>query len=221
MQQFVSVGEAHKITGLHPNTLRKYVDNGTIRSVRTPGGKRQLDLSSFLPQEQPKSCSTICYARVSTNNQKQQLDTQKQALSIKYPGAELISDVGSGLNFNRKGLNAILERSLSGESITVVCTYKDRLARFGFELIRKIIERTGGKIVVLNQVETSPTEELTSDLIAIITCFSSRIHGLRSHKNKKVLLETIKGTENSTEEMVGDLSLDVQPCCTDNGEELS
>jgi predicted site-specific integrase-resolvase len=219
MQQFVSVGEAHKITGLHPHTLRKYVDDGTIRSIKTPGGKRQLDLSSILPQ-QPKSCCTICYARVSTNNQKQQLDTQKQVLSIKYPGNEIISDIGSGLNFKRKGLNSILERALSGESITVVCTYKDRLARFGVEIIEKILEKSGGKLVVLNQVDTSPVEELTADLIAIITCFSSRIHGLRSHKNKKVILKAIKETESSSEEVVGDLQMGIQQNCGNNGKEL-
>jgi predicted site-specific integrase-resolvase len=205
---------------LHPNTLRKYADNGTIKSIKTPGGKRQLDLSSFIPQEQPKGCSTICYARVSTLNQKEQLQTQKQCLSIKYPNAEIISDIGSGLNLSRKGLNSILERALSGENITLVCTHKDRLARFGIELIEKIIEKSGGKILVLNKVETSPTEELTRDLISIITGFSSRIYGLRSHQNKKILLEAIKGAENTTQTMDGELPLGVQQNSGDNGEKL-
>ena len=216
-QEYVSVGKASKITGLHPNTLRKLVDNGTIKAIKTPGGKRQLDLSSFITNEEPNICSIICYARVSTNNQKSQLETQKQCLSTNFPNVEIISDVGSGLNFKRKGLNTILERAISGESIKLILTYKDRLARFGFELIEYIIQRSGGQIVVLNKLETSPTEELTADLISIITSFSARIHGLRSHQNKKNIFEAIKGTNDIIEEMDGNIQMDIQQSCSDNG----
>jgi hypothetical protein len=110
---------------------------------------------------------------------------------------------------DRKNLNPILERTLSGESITVVCTHRDQLARFGFELIIKILQSSGGKLVVLNQLETPPINEFTAVVLTIIASFSSRIHGLRSHKNKKILLETIGGTENSPEEMAGSIQVDL------------
>ena len=206
------VREASRLTGLTPNTLRKYADEGKIKTIRTPTGHRRFDLTEFLAVE-PTSSTTICYARVSTQNQKSQLDTQRECLAKLYPGCEIIGDIASGLNLKRKGLNTILDRALQGERILLVCTYRDRIARFGFDLIEKLIERSGGKIVVLNKLETSPTEELTQDLISIITCFSARIHGLRSHKNKKVLYETIKGTKDSSETVDGCMEMDVQPIC--------
>jgi predicted site-specific integrase-resolvase len=128
--------------------------------------------------------STICYARVSTQKQKSDLDRQAEYLAIQYPNAEIIKDIGSGINYKRKGLNSILERAMQGECITLVISYRDRLARFGFELIESIITRSKGKIVVLNQLDTSPESELTGDLMAIITVFAARLHGLRNYKNK-------------------------------------
>jgi predicted site-specific integrase-resolvase len=130
-------------------TLRKYADNGQIKHIRTPSGQRRFDVSDFLKVE--PSSTTVCYARVSTTKQSNDLDTQRECLAKHYPGCEIISDIGSGLNFKRKGLNSILERALQGECITVVCTYRDRIARFGFDLIDTIIKRNGGTIVVLNK----------------------------------------------------------------------
>lgn len=178
---FISLKKAVEITGLHPNTLRKYADDGTIKHYRKPNGDRMFDVESFIGSSKD---ATICYARVSTNKQKNDLDNQTKWLSEQYPKAEIIKDVGSGLNFKRKGLRTILERSMSGERITLVISYRDRLVRFGFELIEWIIERNGGKIMVLNKLETSPIDELTKDIMAIITVFSARLHGLRLYKNK-------------------------------------
>ena len=92
----------------------------------------------------------------------------------RYPAAEIISDVGSGLNFNRKGLLAILERLYQGDKLCVVVAYRDRLARFGTKLIEPLLERNGGELVVLNQRDLSSEEELTADLLAILTVFGAR-----------------------------------------------
>ena len=104
----------------------------------------------------------------------------------RYPGAEIVSDVGSGLNFKRKGLLAILERLHQGDKLRVVVAYRDRLGRFGTELIETLLERNGGELVVLNQRDLSPEEEITADLLAILTVFGARVSGLRRyHKEIK------------------------------------
>lgn len=192
MSNYISLRHASKITGLCGNTLRKYADNGTIPSYRLPNGDRRFDVSGLCNQRQ----SVICYARVSTPKQREDLQRQSDAMQSKYGQAEIIKDIGSGLNYKRKGLKAILERAVRGERITLVVTYRDRLARFGFEIIEWIISLAGGQIIVLNQLGTSPLEELTRDLAAIITVFSSRLHGLRSHKNKKAIAEALNESKN-------------------------
>lgn len=101
-----------------------------------------------------------------------------------YPQAEIVKDIGSGLNFKRKGFKALLERAMSGDKLTVVVAHRDRLCRFGFDLVRDIIERSGGRIMVLNETRLSPEQELVTDLLSIIHIFSARLHGLRSYKNK-------------------------------------
>ena len=102
----------------------------------------------------------------------------------RYPDAEIIRDVGSGLNFKRKGLLAILERLHQGDKLRVVVAYRDRLARFGTELIETLLERNGGELVVLNQRDLSPEEELTTDLLAILTVFGARVNGLRRYRKE-------------------------------------
>lgn len=194
MKNYVALREAVKVTGLHPNTLRKYADDGTIESYKLPNGARRFDLSGFVNQRG----AVICYARVSTPKQKEDLDRQCTFLKQRYPDAELIRDIGSGINYKRKGLRSILERAIRGDRITLVVTYRDRLVRFGFDLLEWIIERAHGEIVVLNQIDTSPMDELTRDLVAIITVFSSRIHGLRSHKIKKDIAKTVSGATTDT-----------------------
>ena len=104
----------------------------------------------------------------------------------RYPDAEIVRDVGSGLNFRRKGLLAILERLHQGDKLRIVVAYRDRLARFGTELIETLLERNGGELVVLNQRDLSPEEELTADLLVILTVFGARVSGLRRyHKEIK------------------------------------
>jgi len=201
MGDYIALKKAVKATGLHPNTLRKYADNGTIPHFRQPSGDRMFDVSGLLKSKE----FVICYARVSTVKQKQDLDRQAEVLKKHYPDAEVVRDIGSGLNFKRKGLRSLLERILQGEKLTIVVTYRDRLARFGFDVIEYIASKHGGKIVVLNSIETSPESELVADLTAIITVFSSRLHGLRSYKNKKDLIKTFKSPAAEIKKLDGSL----------------
>ncbi|BAP54456.1 site-specific integrase-resolvase [Thioploca ingrica] len=101
-----------------------------------------------------------------------------------YSDAEIVKDIGSGLHFKRKGLNAILERAMHGDCIRLVVAHRDRLARFGADLVRFIIETNGGKLVVLSEDSLSPEPELTRDLLNIIHVFSCRMHGLRKYKKQ-------------------------------------
>lgn len=180
---YVTLREARKQLGLHPNTLRKYADEGIIETIKTPSGQRRFNVESFIKQKQ-NSLQTILYCRVSSARQKDDLQNQKNYLLSKYPGAEVIVDVGSGLNFKRRGLRSILERLLQGDSIQLVVAQRDRLCRFGFDLIEYLVVKNGGEIVVLDQIEYSPEGELVSDILSIIHVFSCRIHGMRKYKNQ-------------------------------------
>ena len=174
--------EASKILGLHPNTLRTYADNGTIESYKTESGQRRYNVEAYLGLQ--KHSTTLCYCRVSSPKQRQDLERQINFMQSKYPKAEIIKDIGSGLNYKRRGLKTILERAMRGEQLEIMVAHKDRLARFGFELIESIINQSGGKIVVLNKTNLSPEQELTNDLLNILHVFSCRMHGLRNYKKQ-------------------------------------
>jgi len=179
---YVTSKEATKTLGLHPNTLRCYADNGTIESFRTKSGQRRYNVDAYLGLQ--KQSVTICYCRVSSPKQRDDLGRQVEFMQSRYPNAEVVKDIGSGLNYKRKGLKSILERAMRGDKLEVVVAHKDRLARFGFELIEWIIQLHSGKIVVLKQTHLSPSPELTTDLLSILHVFSCRMHGLRNYKSQ-------------------------------------
>jgi predicted site-specific integrase-resolvase len=185
--------KAAEILGVHPNTLRRMANDGEIETIRI-SGQRKYNVEAYLGAV--KSC-VICYCRVSSYKQKDDLARQVAFMQQRYPEAEIIKDIGSGINFKRKGLNAILERAMRGTQLTVVVAHRDRLARFGHELIRFVIESNGGKLVVLSEDALSPEVELTKDLLTILHVFSCRLHGLRNYK-KQVAQATSNSAEQST-----------------------
>lgn len=193
---YISLKKARKLIDLHPNTLRRYADEGLIDSIRNPGGQRLYDIESYLRKNSNVE-TTIGYCRVSSQKQKEDLQRQIEYVKERYPRAEIVQDIGSGLNFKRPGLKTLLERLCQGDKLTIVVAYKDRLARFGFELIQFLVERNGGKILVLNSISHSPEEELTKDLLTILTVFSSRMHGFR--KYRKQIKEDFNSPNNRTE----------------------
>jgi predicted site-specific integrase-resolvase len=174
--------EAARILDVCPNSLRKWADNGEINCIRTKSGQRRYDVDSYIGKS--TSSTTICYCRVSSHKQRDDLERQVEFLRNQYPTAEFVKDIGSGLNFKRKGLKTILERAMSGTHITLVVAHRDRLARFGIDLIRQVIEQNGGKLVVLEETFLSPEQELTNDLLNIVHVFSTRMHGLRNYKKQ-------------------------------------
>lgn len=184
--------------GIHANTLRKWADDGKISHIRSPSGQRLYDVSSVGKKIDTRT--KICYARVSSASQKEDLERQVLFLKQKYPDYEVVTDVGSGLNFKRKGFRRVLESVLSNSVSEIVVAHRDRLCRFGFELVQWICDKSDTKLVVLEQTSLSPTEELIKDLLSIIHVFSCRLYGLRKYSSsikKDKDLPDSKPKENS------------------------
>jgi len=185
--KYIKPKEASEIIGVNIDTLRRMAKRGELKHIRTDNGRYLFDVSSFIKRgnSEIQKRKTLCYARVSSRGQKSDLQNQIALLKTKYPETEVIFDFGSGLNFKRKGLQKILDLAYKGELKEIVVTYKDRLCRFGFELVEYILEtQSNAKIVVLNKNNTAVESELATDLLSIITVFSARMHGLRKYKKQ-------------------------------------
>ena len=197
----VSIGQAAKELGVSIPTLRRWEAEGKIQAERTPKGHRRYDLAQLhglKPYETSKTNRpTVCYARVSSHDQKEDL-VQQVALLETFCAAngwtyEIVQDLGSGLNYNKRGLQQLIKRICSGTVGRLVLMNKDRLLRFGSELIFSLCEAYNTEVVLINQGEQplSFEEELAQDVLEIITVFSARLYGSRSHKNRK-LVETLR-----------------------------
>lgn len=187
ISDYISPKEASKILGVHWQTLRNWDRNGLIDTIRSTGGKRFYNVKKYIEnndiKQKDKPRRNICYCRVSSTNQRSDLENQIEYMKNKYPTYEIISDIASGLNFNRPGLNKIIKYALDSEINELIIAYKDRLARFGFDLINTIIrESSNGRIIILNSSDDSPQEELTKDLVSIINVFSAKLNGMRKYK---------------------------------------
>ena len=192
--RFVKIGEAAKILGVNPQTLRRWEEGGVIQPAkRTPKGTRLYSLQELLGVND-LAYPTIAYARVSSSDQKEDLERQHAVLEAfcNKNGwqTEIIRDLGSGMNYNKKGLGHLLELIVRGQMSRLVITHKDRLLRFGAEIVFRICELKGIEVVIINKGE-QPTfeEELTRDVMEIMTVFCAKLYGRRSHKSKKMAEE--------------------------------
>lgn len=199
----VSAGSIQADYQVSHTTLRRWEKEGKVTAVRVGGGgaagKRLYNLDSvrrLLGDERDEAPTTqtqrIIYARVSSAKQKTSGDLARQieALQDAYPGHEVVSDVGSGLNFRRKGFLAILDRVNGSLVEQVVVAHRDRLCRFGIELVEHLLKKANTRLVVHEHAHDLPdnpdrTAELAEDLIAITTVFVARHHGQRSAANRR------------------------------------
>jgi putative resolvase len=202
----ISISDAAKELGVSVDTIRRWSDQGKIRYERAPSGHRRFylaDIKRLTPRDlkQLDDRITINYARVSSHDQKADLVRQAQVLEA-FSSAngwqfETIQDLGSGLNYQNKGLQKLLKRIMQGDVARLVLTHKDRLLRFGAELVFAMCEEFETEVVIINKSnvrEASPIgeeipfeQELVQDMIELITVFSARLYGSRSKKNKKLI----------------------------------
>lgn len=171
-------------------TLQKWDRKGILHAHRSPTNRRYYTHDQYLAYRglvAPEQGLTIVYVRVSGVAQKPDLVNQVEALeayckhqSLKVD--EWMSDIGSGLNYKRKGFNRLMELVELGQVRRIVIAHRDRLVRFGYEYFEAFCQRHHTELVVINGENLSPEQELVRDLIAIVTVFSARLHGLRSYK---------------------------------------
>ncbi|MBD2384340.1 IS607 family transposase [Cylindrospermum sp. FACHB-282] len=192
----LSISEAAKIKGVSASTLRRWESEGKLVPERTASGHRRYDLSQLLGVKSQLSY-TVGYCRVSSHDQKQDLERQKEVVELFCSQNgwqfEIIEDLGSGLNYSKKGLKRLIRLIVDNKVERLVITHKDRLLRFGSELIFSLCEHFGTEVVIINRTEDSSFEEeeedLAQDVLEIITIFSARLYGSRNDKNKKIVEE--------------------------------
>ncbi|RAX56464.1 IS607 family transposase [Helicobacter monodelphidis] len=199
MNNLLSIGKASKLLGVTIQTLRNWDKQGLLKPDEyTRGGERRYKLETLKNINKnikfnSDNLKTIAYARVSSHDQRDDLIRQVQVLELYCSkqgfNYEVIQDLGSGMNYYKKGLTKLLNLILEGQVKRLVLTHKDRLLRFGAELVFAICEAKDVEVIIINKGDENPKfeEELAKDVLEIITVFSARLYGARSKKNKKLL----------------------------------
>lgn len=209
--KYISPRHITKQFNITSGTLRLWAENGKIRCIRPnqTGGRlyNTSDIEQIFGSNSAfKNQKTICYARVSSSHQKEDLERQETFFKQKYPDAIILKDIGSGLNWKRKGFNSLLEQIIAGDIKEVVVTYKDRLCRFGIELVEWIFKKFNVKLMVLSQNidQKDISRELAEDLLAITTVFVARNNGLRAgaYRRQRKESNTIKHESSSGESKI-------------------
>ena len=195
---YLSISKFAELIGVTPQCLRNWDKDGRLKPHHiTESGYRYYtheQANGYLKiQTLPDEPVTIGYCRVSSNKQKDDLERQienvKAYLLAQGKPYEIISDIGSGINYNKKGLQTLIQKILGGRVSKVVVLYKDRLLRFGFELVEYVAALNECKIEVIDNTEKTEQQELVEDLIQIITVFSCRLQGKRANKAKRMIKE--------------------------------
>ena len=202
-KKFVGGKEASKIIGVHQRTLYQWDKKGWIETIRTDGNKRLYNVEKYLNEkkcnneeeciknldniDETKGKLKLSYVRVSSQGQKDDLERQKKQMKELYPKHIMIEDIGSGVNLNKRGIRKIINLAIEGRIEELVIAYKDRLARFGYELIEDLITTySKGKIIIVNKKkELKPEEELAFDVLQIMNVFTAKMNGLRKYNKIK------------------------------------
>ena len=207
MERLLRPKEVCQLLGISYSTLLRWIREGKIRAVTTEGGKYRIPYSEVKKYlERREETRAVIYARVSSADQKEDLERQvnyltNYATAKGYKVVEVLKDVASGLNTGRKGLLKLFKLVESRSVDVVLVTYKDRLTRFGFEYLEEFFSAMGTHIeVVFGEEPKDATQELVEDLISIMTSFAGKIYGMRSHK--KTLF--IQGVKNLLGELSGE-----------------
>jgi predicted site-specific integrase-resolvase len=187
----LTTGQAAAYVKRHPKTLQGWDRDGSLTAHRTTSGRRywlRADLDRYLGRtstEKPRFA--VAYCRVSSQAQRPDLKNQRAiveqfCVARGLANVEYITEIGGGLNFKRKHFLALIDRILTGEISAVIVAHKDRLTRFGFDLLKHLCELHSCELFVLDQEKLSPEREMVEDLMTIVHCFSSRLYGLRNYR---------------------------------------
>lgn len=195
--EYYSINKFSKILGVSAQTLRNWDKSNRLKPHHTTlNGYRyysQEQLNSILNISKNENKRTIGYCRVSSNKQKddlgRQIQNMKTYLLAKGNPFEIVSDIGSGINYNKKGLQYLLKAITRNEVDKVVVLYKDRLLRFGFELVEYLAQLYNCEIEIVDNSQKTEQQELVEDLVQIITVFSCKLQGKRANKTKQMIKE--------------------------------
>ena len=181
---FVSPKQASLYYGVTTESLRQRANKGQVKFIVTDGGHRRYQIIDKNNNRNEKQ--SYIYARVSSRKQEDDLKSQVSFLQKKYPKHKVITDIGSGINEKRKGYQALLDNVFNGDVKEIVVAHKDRLSRFSFDLIQQICKKFGTKLIIVNKHESNigkenSSNELTEDLMSVITVFSARYYGRRKY----------------------------------------
>lgn len=200
--KYYSIGNFAKVIGKTTKTLRNWDKSGTLKPTRVEStGYRyysQEQLNHFLGIKviETKTKKVIGYCRVSSNKQKddlvRQVENVKTYMIAKGYSFDVITDIGSGINYNKKGLNQLIDMITDSKVEKIVILYKNRLLRFWFEIIENLCDKYGTTIEIIDNTENTEEQELVEDLIQIVTVFSCRLKGKRTNKAKKMIKELLK-----------------------------
>lgn len=174
--------------GIHYHTVHAMAKRGEIETIQV-GTRKKYNLEKYIKEHNIGNINNekenVCYCRVSSQKQKEDLDRQILKMHELYPGYRIISDIASGLNFKRKGLDEIIDLAIKNKLNSVVIFYKDRLARFGYELIEMILKKySNANIVIINNNDNKlPIVEISEDIVAIMNVFVARTNGMRKYKS--------------------------------------
>ena len=201
MSKYYSIREFSKILGVSAQTLRNWDAKGKLHPHHTSSnGYRyysQEQLNQVMNIKPKLDRLVIGYCRVSSNKQKDDLERQienmKMYLIAQGKPYEIITDIGFGINYNNKGLKELIQRITQNKVEKIVVLYKDRLLRFGFELVEYIASLHDCNIEIIDNTEKTEQQELIEDLVQIITVFSCKLQGKRSNKARKLVKELIVG----------------------------
>lgn len=201
MSKYYSINKASKILGVSAQTLRNWDAKGKLHPHHTSSnGYRyysQEQLNQVMNIKPNLDRLVIGYCRVSGNKQKddleRQIESMKMYLTAQGKPFEIITDIGSGINYNNKGLTELIQRITQNKVEKIVVLYKDRLIRFGFDLVEYIASLHDCNIEIIDNTEKTEQQELVEDLVQIITVFSCKLQGKRSNKARKLVKELIVG----------------------------
>jgi predicted site-specific integrase-resolvase len=206
-EYYISFKNTRQHLQLASCTLRKWDKEGKIRTIRTPSGARMFNQKDILdlcrankgPERKKRM---VCYARISTRAQLDDLGRQIDFFRQKYPSHEVVTDCCSGINWKRKGLSSLLQQSFNGNIQEIVVAHRDRLSRIGFDLLEQVFNLHGTKIVVLDHSsESSPEQELVQDVLSFIHVYSCKQMGKRRYsqtKKEKEISNQVKIKETTT-----------------------